>query len=193
MTGLVIALIFLVIVLIVLLKRMYDYFINRLDEKTDGDEASIPEVSAPTVESRDRDELLAATLLKMGCVQEKIAEGLDGVEYQSGYFLIEAKDAPYVRIYMMNIHSFSKYDIDEYARVKQVVNALNSFAFCSLYYKSDDEADEVYISMADKRMLPSDMAGMEDALRNCFHDLFVTQHEFYKRLAQQEVQETANR
>lgn len=192
MTGLVIALIFLVIVLIVLLKRMYDYFINRLDEKTDGD-ASIPEVSAPTVESRDRDELLAATLQKMGCVQEKIAEGLDGVEYQSGYFLIEVKDAPYVRIYMMNIHSFSKYDIDEYARVKQVVNALNSFAFCSLYYKSDDEADEVYISMADKRMLPSDMSGMEDALRNCFHDLFVTQHEFYKRLAQQEVQETANR
>ena len=66
------------------------------------------------------------TLQEMGCHPEEMESGRIIFEYQGVTFMMEATDeCLFVNLIWPWCHSFSKYDIDEFARVRKVVNKMN--------------------------------------------------------------------
>ncbi|MBO7578951.1 MAG: hypothetical protein J6T43_08210 [Prevotella sp.] len=42
-------------------------------------------------------------------------------------------------------YSFSRFDIDEFARVRRVVNNINSYSNCTIFYTTNTETDEIAV------------------------------------------------
>lgn len=86
---------------------------------------------------------LAYKLLKeMGCTLQETEEGRIKFEYQGIIFLMEAiNECKFVNLIWPWFHSFSKFDIDEFARVRQVVNDINTKGTVSVFYGITDSDD----------------------------------------------------
>ncbi len=86
---------------------------------------------------------LAYKLLKeMGCTPQETEEGRIKFEYQGVIFLMEAvNDCAFVNLIWPWCHSFSKFDIDEFARVQKVVNDINARGTASVFYGMTDSDD----------------------------------------------------
>jgi hypothetical protein len=71
-------------------------------------------------------QLALKTIENIGSKPEYTEEGRIQFEYQGVIFLMEAvNDCMFVNLIWPWCHSFSKFDIDEFARVRQVVNDIN--------------------------------------------------------------------
>ena len=90
--------------------------------------------------------LVLQTLNKMGCQTEITEEGRIKYVYQGITFLIEASDnCLFVNLIFPWCYSFSRFDIDEFARVRRVVNNINSHSNCTIFYTTNAETDEIAI------------------------------------------------
>lgn len=90
--------------------------------------------------------LVLQTLNKMGCQTEITEEGRIKYVYQGITFLIEATDnCLFVNLIFPWCYSFSRFDIDEFARVRRVVNNINSHSNCTIFYTTNAETDEIAI------------------------------------------------
>ena len=92
-------------------------------------------------------ELATQVLMGIGCEPQKTEEGRILFEYQGVTFLMEAvNDCLFVNLIWPWCHSFSKFDIDEFARVRQVINEINARGTVSVFYtNSDTEEVAVHI------------------------------------------------
>ena len=107
---------------------------------------------------------------KIGCEPQYTEEGRIQFEYQGVIFLMEAaNDCMFVNLIWPWCHSFSKFDIDEFARVRQVVNDINARGTASVFYGITD-SDDVAVHIKKHFLLVSqipDLAGYFRLILDC--------------------------
>lgn len=101
-------------------------------------------------------------------------EGRIQFEYQGIIFLMEATDdCKFVNLIWPWCHSFSKFDIDEFARVRQVVNEVNMNDSLSVFYTITD-SDEVALHIKKHFLLVPQVSEVEEYLRVILNGFFRT-------------------
>lgn len=101
-------------------------------------------------------------------------EGRILFEYQGINFLMEATDdCKFVNLIWPWCHSFSKFDIDEFARVRQVVNEVNMNDSLSVFYTITD-SDEVALHIKKHFLLVPQVSDVEEYLRVILNGFFRT-------------------
>lgn len=118
---------------------------------------------------------LAYSLLRqIGCSPEETEEGRIRFEYQGVTFLMEAVDeCLFVNIIWPWCHNFSKFDIDEFARVRQVVNDINMRGSISVFYGITD-SDDVAVHLKKHFLLVSQISDLEEYLKVILDSFFRT-------------------
>ena len=87
-------------------------------------------------------QLALNTIEHIGSEPKYTEEGRIQFEYQGIVFLMEAaNDCMFVNLIWPWCHSFSKFDIDEFARVRQVMNDINARGTASVFYSIADSDD----------------------------------------------------
>ena len=108
---------------------------------------------------------------KIGSTPQYTEEGRIQFEYQGITFLMEAvNDCAFVNLIRPWCHSFSKFDIDEFARVQKVINDINGRGTASVFYGIAD-SDDVAIHIKKHFLLVSQIPDLEDYMRlmlDCF-------------------------
>ena len=99
-------------------------------------------------------------------------EGRIQFEYQGINFLMEATDdCKFVNLIWPWCHSFSKFDIDEFARVRQVVNEVNMNDSLSVFYTITD-SDEVALHIKKHFLLVPQIPEVEEYLKLILNSFF---------------------
>ena len=116
------------------------YFEELMSEKSETKENNELSLTSGDMDTRD---LALRTLHSIGSEPIETEEGRIEFEYQGIRFIMEAvNDCAFVNLIWPWCHSFSKFDIDEFARVRQVVNDVNLRDTVSVVYTIAD-SDEV--------------------------------------------------
>lgn len=99
-------------------------------------------------------------------------EGRIQFEYQGIDFLMEATDdCKFVNLIWPWCHSFSKFDIDEFARVRQVVNEINMYESLTVFYTFAD-SDDVALHIKKHFLLVSQIPEVEEYLKLILNSFF---------------------
>ena len=93
-------------------------------------------------------------------------------EYQGVVFVMEAdNECLFVNLIWPWCHSFSKFDIDEFARVRQVVNEINVQGTVSVVYTLAD-SDDVAVHIKKHFLFISQIPQIEDYLKLILKNFF---------------------
>ena len=119
-------------------------------------------------------QLALNTIEHIGSESKYTEEGRIQFEYQGVIFLMEAvNDCAFVNLIWPWCHSFSKFDIDEFARVRQVVNDINARGTASVFYGITD-SDDVAIHIKKHFLLVPQIPNLEDYLKLMLDSFFRT-------------------
>ena len=134
---------------------------------------------------------LAYSLLhKLGCAPEETEDGRIKLEFQGITFLMEAvNDCLFVNLIWPWCHSFSIFDIDEFARVRKVVNEINMNSSCSVFYIPNPESDEVAVHIKKHLLLTPQIPNIEEYMKVMFRSFFVAQRELVTEIEKYRLQE----
>ena len=109
--------------------------------------------------------LVQQVLKNIGCQTEITQEGRIRYDYQGITFLIEAADdCLFVNLIFPWCYSFSRFDIDEFARVRRVVNNINSHSNCTIFYTTNAETDEIAVHVRKHLIFTSQIQDLEGYL-----------------------------
>ena len=121
---------------------------ERMKEAEAQEEQYVQEIDMQDVKNKTMEETLSTKLLvlktieNLGSEPQYTEEGRIQFEYQGVIFLMEAaNDCMFVNLIWPWCHSFSKFDIDEFSRVRQVVNDINLQDVVSVVYTITDSDD----------------------------------------------------
>ena len=129
----------------------------------------IESVMEETISTR---QLALNTIEKIGCEPRYTEEGRIQFEYQGVIFLMEAaNDCMFVNLIWPWCHNFSKFDIDEFARVRQVVNEINVQGTVSVVYTLAD-SDDVAVHIKKHFLFISQIPQIEDYLKLILKNFF---------------------
>lgn len=119
-------------------------------------------------------QLALKTIENIGSKPQFTEDGRIQFEYQGIDFLMEADDdCKFVNLIWPWCHSFSKFDIDEFARVRQVVNEINTRLSHSVFYTVTD-SDEVALHIKTHFLLVPQIPEVEVFLRVILNNFFRT-------------------
>ena len=119
-------------------------------------------------------QLALKTIENIGSTRQYTEEGRIQFEYQGVIFLMEAvNDCAFVNLIWPWCHSFSKFDIDEFARVRQVVNDVNARGSVSVFYGITD-SDDVAVHIKKHFLLVQQIPGLEDYMKLMLDSFFRT-------------------
>ena len=119
-------------------------------------------------------QLALKTIENIGSTPQYTEEGRIQFEYQGVVFLMEAvNDCMFVNLIWPWCHSFSKFDIDELSRVRQVINDINMRGTASVFYCITD-SDDVAVHIKKHFLLVSQIPGLEDYLKLMLDSFFRT-------------------
>ena len=119
-------------------------------------------------------QLALKTIENIGSTPQYTEEGRIQFEYQGVIFLMEAaNDCMFVNLIWPWCHSFSKFDIDEFSRVRQVINDINMRGTASVFYSITD-SDDVAVHIKKHFLLVSQIPGIEDYLKLMLDSFFRT-------------------
>lgn len=119
-------------------------------------------------------QLALNTIEKIGCEPRYTEEGRIQFEYQGVIFLMEAaNDCMFVNLIWPWCHCFSKFDIDEFARVRQVVNDINARGTASVFYGITD-SDDVAVHIKKHFLLVSQIPDLVNYLKLMMDSFFRT-------------------
>lgn len=148
--------------------------LQELPEKLKGDDNQNESVEKKASEILGTKDLAYKLLRKMGTCPQETEEGRIKFEYQGVFFLMEAiNECMYVNLIWPWCHSFSKYDIDEFARVRQVVNDINMRGTVSVFYGITD-SDDVAVHIKKHFLLVQQIPDQEDYLKMVIESFFRT-------------------
>ena len=117
-------------------------------------------------------QLVLKTIENIGSKPEYTEEGRIQFEYQGITFLMEAvNDCAFVNLIWPWCHSFSKFDIDEYARVQKVVNDINARGVVSVFYGETD-SDDVAVHIRKNFLFVPQIPELDDYLRLMVESFF---------------------
>jgi len=118
--------------------------------------------------------LVLNTIENIGSKPEYTEEGRIRFEYQGIVFLMEAvNDCMFVNLIWPWCHSFSKFDIGEFARVRQVVNEINIEGTVSVIYTITD-SDDVAVHIKKHFLFIAQIPQIEEYLRLILKSFFET-------------------
>ena len=142
------------------------------------------------MEEKPRTRELAIELLaKLGAELKEEEEDFFQFEYQGILFMMYAEDeCLFVEMIWPSCYSFSKYDIDEFARVRQVVNEINMNGPVTVFYTITDY-DEVAVHIKKNYLLTPDILYAEDYLRSIFNRFFKTARTLDVEIEKKRLQE----
>lgn len=119
-------------------------------------------------------QLALDTIEHIGSEPNYTEEGRIQFEYQGIVFLMEAvNDCMFVNLIWPWCHSFSKFDIDEFARVRQVVNDLNARGTATVIYGITD-SDDVAVHIKKHFLLVPQIPAIEEYLKLMLDSFFRT-------------------
>jgi len=119
-------------------------------------------------------QLALDTIEHIGSEPKYTEEGRIQFEYQGVIFLMEAvNDCMFVNLIWPWCHSFSKFDIDEFARVRQVVNDMNARGTASVFYGITD-SDDVAVHIKKHFLLVPQIPDLEDYMKLMLDSFFRT-------------------
>jgi len=119
-------------------------------------------------------QLALNTIEHIGSEPKYTEEGRIQFEYQGVIFLMEAvNDCMFVNLIWPWCHSFSKFDIDEFARVRQVVNDMNARGTASIFYGITD-SDDVAVHIKKHFLLVPQIPDLEDYMKLMLDSFFRT-------------------
>ena len=114
------------------------------------------------------------TIENIGSTPQYTEEGRIQFEYQGVIFLMEAvNDCMFVNLIWPWCHSFSKFDIDEFARVRQVVNDINARGTASVFYGITD-SDDVAVHIKKHFLLVPQISDLEGYMKLMLDSFFRT-------------------
>ena len=153
---------------LIILFHAYRYFIK-------GDSVEDVDNEAGRVEeTSNTKELVNSVLKRLGCQPREIEDNRIQFEYQGTRFLIYTMDeCLYVNLIMPWCHCCSKFDIDEFARVRRVVNDINYRATCTVFYTMTD-SDEVAIHITKNFLFVPQIPQLDNYLRSILNNFFET-------------------
>ena len=160
----------------VVIYNLYRYYHENNDDdyspvKTTTSESNHIE-TAHMEETISTRQLALKTIENIGSKPEYTEEGRIQFEYQGVIFLMEAvNDCMFVNLIWPWCHSFSKFDIDEFARVRQVVNDINAYGVVSVFYGVTD-SDDVAVHVKKNFLFIQQIPGIEDYLRMMLEEFF---------------------
>lgn len=178
----------------------YIYFYDKREQKKELEEErkrmkqifeESEKANENVLEAKPETKDLAYRVLRgIGCSPEETEEGRIKFEYQDARFLMEAVDeCLFVNIILPWCHSCSIFDVDEFSRVRRVVNDLNWTGTCHVFYSLNQESDEVVIHMKKPILLMRQIPHLEDYLKRMLKDLFITQRNLETELEKVRLQE----
>ena len=134
--------------------------------------------------------LAYSILRQLGCTPEETEDGRIRLEFQGITFLMEAVDeCLFVNLIWPWCHSFSIYDIDEFARVRKVVNEINMNSSCSGFYIPNPESDEVAVHIKKHFLLTPQIPNLEEYMKVMFRSFFVAQRDLVTEIEKYRLQE----
>ena len=134
-------------------------------------------------------QLALTTIKKIGSEPKYTEDGHIQFEYQGVIFLMEATDeCKFVNLIWPWCHSFSKFDIDEFARVRQVLNDINAKGMTSVFYGITD-SDEVAVHIKKHFLLVQQIPNIEDYLKLMLNIFFNTARTLHVEIEKCRVQE----
>lgn len=149
------------------------------------DNNEIPKEAKPATK-----DLAYSLLHKLGCAPEETEDGRIRLEFQGITFLMEAvNDCLFVNLIWPWCHSFSIFDIDEFARVRKVVNEINTNSSCSVFYIPNPESDEVAVHIKKHLLLTPQIPNIEEYMKVMFRSFFVAQRELVTEIEKYRLQE----
>ena len=166
------------IVIVAVLYNIYRYY----HDDEDNDYSPVSESSAENnqVEVNNMEETINTRQLalnaieKIGCEPQYTEEGRIQFEYQGVIFLMEAaNDCMFVNLIWPWCHSFSKFDIAEFARVRQIVNEINLRDTLSVIYSITD-SDDVALHIKKHFLFISQIPQLEEYLKMILNSFFRT-------------------
>ena len=131
------------------------------------------EVNVKLMEETISTRQLALNIIEnIGSSPQYTEEGRIQFEYQGIVFLMEAvNDCLFVNLIWPWCHSFSKFDIDEFARVRQVVNEVNLRESVSVVYTITD-SDDVALHIKKHFLLVPQIPEVEEYLKLILNSFF---------------------
>ena len=131
------------------------------------------EVNGTNMEETISTRQLALNVIEhIGSTPQYTEEGRIQFEYQGVIFLMEAaNDCMFVNLIWPWCHNFSKFDIDEFARVRQVVNEINVQGTVSVVYTLAD-SDDVAVHIKKHFLFISQIPQIEDYLKLILKNFF---------------------
>jgi hypothetical protein len=119
-------------------------------------------------------QLALKTIENIGSEPKYDEAGRIQFEYQGVIFLMEAaNDCMFVNLIWPWCHSFSKFDIDEFARVRQVVNEVNLRDTLSVVYTISD-ADDIALHIKKHFIFIQQIPELEEYLKMILNSFFRT-------------------
>jgi hypothetical protein len=157
--------------------KVYRYFYNKKEDDSIEEDADSVDNSNSEIEMEKeiKTRELAITVLKdIGEELTDVGEARIQFEYQGITFLMDVDNNCYfVNIIWPWCHTFNKFDIDEFSRVRRVINDVNSFSAVSVFYGISD-SDDVLLHMRRNLLLVPQIPSINDYLRSIMRSFFTT-------------------
>ena len=139
-------------------------------EKEDNEKTTVSEANPETKN-------LAFGLLKgIGCQPQYTDHGRIQFDYQGALFIMDAFDnCFFVNIFMPWAYRCSINDVDEFARLRKVMNEINSNTSCQVFYTINEHADEVGVHLKKNILLISHIPEIDDYIKSMLGNFFEAQ------------------
>ena len=184
-----------ILVIIALLGLYYFYRYYYRDDGKDyspvmnTDQEGYQEKESNMEETFSTRQLALTTIKKIGSEPKYTEDGHIQFEYQGVIFLMEATDeCKFVNLIWPWCHSFSKFDINEFSRVRQVMNEINARGMTSVFYGITD-SDEVAVHIKKHFLLVQQIPNIEDYLKLMLNIFFNTARMLDVAIEKRRVQE----
>lgn len=143
------------------------------------------------LEKQKTRELAFQILREMGCQPEETEEGRIRFDYQGITFLMEAVDeCVFVNLIWPWCYSFNIFDVDEYARVRKVVNEINIHNTATFFYIPNLESDEVAIHVKKNFLFIKQIPQLGQYLHGVINGFFRATREFEMEVEKKRLQES---
>ena len=152
--------------------------------------SSINQITDKVMEEKISTRQLALkTIENIGSEPKYDEDGRIQFEYQGITFLLEAaNDSDFVNLIWPWCYSFSKFDIDEFARVRQVANDINMRGVVTVFHSISD-SDDVAVHIKKNFLFIQQIPEIEDYLRLILYNFFRTAHMLELELEKVKIQE----
>ena len=166
------------ILVFVVIYNLYRYYHEDNRDDYSSYATAMPEQNL--VEEKNMEEAISTrqlalrTIENIGSEPKYTEEGRIQFEYQGICFLMEAvNDCMFVNLIWPWCHSFSKFDIDELSRVRQVINDINMRGTASVFYCVTD-SDDVAVHIKKHLLLVPQIPDLEEYMKLTLDSFFRT-------------------